>query len=133
VASLRAKLKKAYRTQYHRTFTPLGPWGKGGLNHQALFELRQGMVIELGFKFWLAHENNLEEFLCRSLQIRQHTQVLERLERHVLRFIDQQRHIPALFVFLDQDVMQTSDGIGNVLGGHLEPEFLAERVQQLAK
>ena len=51
----------------------------------------------------------------------------------MLRFIDQQRHIAALLVFPDQDVMQASDGLGDVLGGPLEPAFLAERVQQLAK
>ena len=105
----------------------------GGANHQALFELPQGRVIELGFEFGLAHQDNLQELLRRGLQIRQHAQMLERLERHVLHFIDQQRHIAALFVFLDQDLMQAIDGIGDGLGGHLQPEFLAERVEQIAK
>jgi hypothetical protein len=40
-----------------------GQRDNGGPNHQALFELPQGLGIELGFKFGLAHQDNLEKLL----------------------------------------------------------------------
>jgi len=85
------------------------------------------MIIELGLKFWLPHQHNLNELLRGSLQIGEHTEMLKGFDRHVLRFIDNQRHIAALFILFDQDLMQTVDRVRHILGEHLNAKFATER------
>src|SRR2546426_329964 len=53
------------------------------LRHSSILLSRRSASLR-----YATHQDNLEEFLRRRLQIRQHPELLERLERHVLRFID---------------------------------------------
>ena len=53
----------------------------------ALTKLAHLGKLQLLLQFRLAGQNDLEQFLCGRLQIRQKADLLEHLERQVLRFV----------------------------------------------
>src|SRR4030042_2925070 len=89
------------------------------------------MKIEDLLKFRLADQHNLEEFGFGSLQVREHPDVLERLNRHVLSFVNNQQHGTALLIFLHQYLVQAVQHLNRVIRSCIEPQFLVDRLQKV--
>src|SRR4029450_10747802 len=97
------------------------------------------MEVELACELRLAKQHNLHEFLRGRLQVREHAQIFQGLDRHVLGLVDDQRHVPALFVLLEQCLVETVDQLEQVIFFEeyqvfqVQTEFLEHQLQQAAK
>ena len=123
---------------------PLGELGQARLGDQ---------VAELG----LADEHELEELVLVGVDVREHPQFLERLDREVLGLVEDQHRPPAAGVLLDEEILELGEelDVGRVAGRrhaerHQNPvqqfaavalgvrdqpdgEVLGERAQQMAE
>src|SRR5262245_48701240 len=89
----------------------LGEGDNGGAHHDALGDLAQRILLEVLLEFGLPDQHDLDELFGGGFQVREQPELFKSRERHELSFIDNNRNITALTVFLKQELME--------LGNHL--------------
>ena len=67
--------------------------------------MTQFVTVQDDVQFGLSHKHNLDELLLRRLQIGQHSNPFERVDRHTLRFIDDQHDRTIVTLFRQREFM----------------------------
>ncbi len=101
-----------------------------------LRQLAQVRLLEQRPQFFLADQDDLQQFRGRRLEVREQAHLLERLEAQVLRFVDDQHDAASARMSFEQVVPeQVHQRLGAVaaFGRHLQVQFLADRQQELRR
>ena len=96
----------------------------------ALRELHQLRRIEFFVELGLAGENDAQHLLLRGLDAGQHADFLEHLQREVLRLVDDQQHLAAGGVLLDEEAVEGRDQLGLLHLEGREAELDQHRLQE---
>ena len=71
-----------------------------------LCELFEGRIFDHSAQFGLAHKDQLQKLVFVGVDVGEHPQLFQRFNRQVLRFVDDQHHIAALRVFVDDEILE---------------------------
>ena len=96
----------------------------------ALHELDQLGRVELFVQLRLPGENDAHHLLLGGLDAGQQPDLLENLERQVLRFVDDQQHLAAGGVLLDEETVDGRDQLGLLHLEGREAELHEHRLQE---
>ena len=91
------------------------------------------MKIQFLFELRLANQDDLHEFLRRCLQVREHTEIFEGLDRHVLGFVYDESDVAVPLVFVYQRLMELVDHLEEIVGGELATEFSINGYEEVFK
>jgi len=84
-------------------------------NDDALGDLSQRILLELLLEFGLPDQHDLDKLFCGDFQVREQPELFEGRERHKLGFIDDNRNITALTVFLKKELMEFGNHFKEIL------------------
>ncbi len=96
----------------------------------ALRELHQFRRIEFFVELGLAGENDAQHLLLGGLDAGQQADFFEHLEREILRFVDDQQHLAAGRVLLDEEAVERGDQLGLLHLEGREAELHQHRLQE---
>ena len=89
----------------------------------ALRELLEFRRVELFPEFGLACEDDAQHLFLVRLDVREHADLLEHLERQVLRLVDDKYHFLVIRVLLDQEHVEHIEQFDFALLERPEAEF----------
>ena len=91
---------------------------------------RSSCRLELVGELRLADQHDLDQLVGRGLEVGEHAEVLERLDRHVLRFVHDEDDVAALLVLLDEHLVQAIHHLVDVVGPVPMLELPVDGVEQ---
>src|SRR5690606_21924536 len=100
----------------------------------ALRQLPQLGPVQQLAQFGLPDQDDLQQLLRGGLQVRQQPQLLQRVRRQVLRFVDDHDDAPSLRMPVEQALVEHIHQVldaGGILIAQENAEFLADRQREL--
>ena len=96
----------------------------------ALAQLDEVLGVELCVQLGLAREDDAQHLLLGRLDAGEQAHFLEHLVREVLRLVDDQQHLAAVRVLLDQEVVERGEQFGLAHAERAEPELRQQALQE---
>ncbi len=97
----------------------------------ALRELDQLRRVELVVELGLPRQDDAQHLVLGGLHAREHADLLEHLVAEVLRLVDDQQHLAAVGVLLDQEIVERREHLGLPHLEGLEAELHQHALQEL--
>lgn len=102
-----------------------------GPNRDALTDMAHLMTLQQRFQFRLTGEHDLYQFFVRRLQVGQHPDTFQSLDRHTLGLVDDEDNGAAAVALRLRQVMQLRQLLVSLLlADRLGPQLLEDRGQQ---
>ena len=96
----------------------------------ALRELDQFRRVEFLVELGLSGENDAQHLLLGGLDAGQHPDFLEHLQREILCFVDDQQHLAARRILLDEEAVERRDQLGLLHLERREAELHQHRLKE---